>query len=77
MSYKPEVFVQGQWAGNNLAFATKEEARASATDLMQRWLLVEDCRVVKSDQSVNYQIVDGVMTEVREHQLVFDFDVRG
>lgn len=62
MSFKPEVYVQGEWAQNNLAFATKEEAELSARDLMSRWMLVEDCRAAESDQPVNYKIVeeDGV-----------------
>lgn len=54
MSFKPEVYVQGEWARNNLAFATKEEAELSARDLMSRWMLVEDCRAAESDQPVNY-----------------------
>lgn len=64
MSYKPEVFVDNQWSQNNLAFATKEEAEASAFDLMNRWLLVQDYRAVESNQPVNWQIVDNVMTPV-------------
>lgn len=64
MSYKPEVFVDNQWANNNCAFATKKEAEASAFDLMNRWLLVTDYRAVESDQPVNWKIIDGVMSPV-------------
>lgn len=56
MSYKPEVFVDNEWAQNNCAFATKEEAEASAFDLMSRWMLVQDYRAVESDQPVNYKL---------------------
>lgn len=61
MSWKPEVLVQGTWSRNGVAFTTRTEALASARDLMGRWLLVEDCRAVESDEPVNYAIVDGVM----------------
>jgi hypothetical protein len=61
MSYKPEVFVDGQWASNALAFRTEKEALISAHELMSRWLKVEDYRAVESEQAVNYEIVDGVM----------------
>jgi hypothetical protein len=58
MSFKPEVRTGNdpKFYGNNLAFATKEEAEYSARDLMNRWLLVNEWRVVESDQAVNYRI---------------------
>ena len=69
MSFKPEVEVvnePGKFYSNNLAFATYAEALYSARDLMNRWLLVTDCRTVESDQEVNYKIdlLTGVMNEV-------------
>lgn len=68
MSYRPMVYVQGEWAGNGLRFATKEEALASARDLSLRWTLVIDYRADESDDPVNYALVDGrpvpVATEV-------------
>jgi hypothetical protein len=58
MSWKPEVRTgtDPKFYGNNLAFATKEEAEYSAKDLMNRWLLVNEWRVVESDQTVNYRL---------------------
>jgi hypothetical protein len=58
MSWKPEVRTgtDPKFYGNNLAFATKEEAEYSAKDLMNRWLLVNELRVVESDQTVNYRL---------------------
>jgi hypothetical protein len=58
MSWKPEVKTvnDDKWYGNALAFATQEEAVVSAKDLMNRWLLVTDCRAVESDEPVNYRI---------------------
>jgi len=58
MSYKPEVKTgnDSKWYDNNLAFATREEAEYSARDLMNRWLLVVDCRAVESEQPVNYKL---------------------
>ena len=54
MSYRPMVYVQGEWAGNRLRFATEEEARAAAHDLWCRWTLCTDWRADESDDEVNY-----------------------
>lgn len=58
MSWKPEVRTGSdpKFYDNSLAFATREEAERSATDLMRRWFLVVDCRAVESDQPVNYHL---------------------
>ena len=58
MSYKPEVRTGNDQKcyDNNLAFATYDEAEYSARDLMNRWLLVVEYRVVESDVEVNYSI---------------------
>lgn len=66
MSYRPMVYVHGEWAGNGLRFATQEEAERSAADLAARWFLVEDYRVDESDDPVNYAIVDGRLVELQE-----------
>lgn len=66
MSYRPMVYVHGEWAGNGLRFATQEEAERSAADLAARWLLVEDFRVDESSDPVNYAIVDGRLVPVVE-----------
>ena len=66
MSYRPMVYVQGEWAGNGLRFATYQEAEQSARDLMGRWTLVEDYRVDDSDDPVNYALVDGRLVPVAE-----------
>jgi hypothetical protein len=57
MSYKPEVIADssGKWVSNALRFATREEAEAQVHDLMMRWTLVRDTRVVESDDPVNYR----------------------
>jgi hypothetical protein len=54
MSWKPEVFVQGQWHRNGLVFATEEEAKHNAYNLFQRWTLTENYRAVEVDEPVNY-----------------------
>ena len=66
MSFKPSVSTDGgaTFNENSLAFATREEAEISAKDLMARWMLVTDWRVIESDQPVNYIIKDGVLTAV-------------
>lgn len=67
MSYAPEVIADssGQWAGNGLRFATPEEAQAWLTNLMSRWVLVRDTRVVESPDPVNYRFVDGEIKEIK------------
>ena len=66
MSFKPSVSTDGgaTFNANTLAFATREEAELSARDLMARWMLVTDWRVIESDQPVNYAIKDGVLEAV-------------
>jgi len=70
MSFKPEVRTgtDPKFYDNNLAFATREEAERSATDLMRRWFAVVECRAVESDQPVNYHIDinTGIMTPVNQ-----------
>ena len=53
MSYRPMVNVQGEWAGNGIRFATREEAEASARDLYGRWTLCVDHRADESADPVN------------------------
>jgi len=60
MSYRPMVYVQGEWAGNGLRFATEAEALASAQNLMARWFLVDDIRVDESNDEVNYAWDNGL-----------------
>ena len=42
MSWKPEVIADnsGKWCGNQLRFATREEAAQNVYDLSMRWLMV-------------------------------------
>jgi len=60
MSYRPMVYVQGEWAGNGLRFATHKEAEDSAHNLASRWMLVESFRVDESDDEVNYAWDNGL-----------------
>lgn len=53
MSYRPMVSTGGEFAGNALRFATREEAEASALDLACRWVLVERWKAEESDDPVN------------------------
>ena len=66
MSYKAEVIADasGKWCGNALRFAIYEEAEIYVIDLMRRWTLVTDTRVVESDEPVNYKIVDNKLLSV-------------
>jgi hypothetical protein len=61
MSFKPEVIADtsGKWCGNALRFSTREEAEANVRDLMMRWLVVRETRIVESDDPVNYRYIDG------------------
>lgn len=74
MSFKPVVRTgtDPKFYGNALAFATKEEAEYSARDLMNRWMLVVECKAEESDEPVNYHIdlATGVVTSVEHHEPV-------
>jgi hypothetical protein len=54
-NFKPQVKVNGQWAGNALVFATEQEARDNARELMGRWLLVEEFGSAPTEDPVNYR----------------------
>lgn len=56
MSFKPQVFVGGEWGMNALVFATKEEAETSARNLFNRWLSCTDHRAFECNEVVNYKI---------------------
>jgi hypothetical protein len=66
MSWKSEVQADssGTWCGNALRFATEQEARTYVADLMRRWTLVTDTRVVECADPVNYAIVDNQLVVV-------------
>jgi hypothetical protein len=59
-SWKPEVIADssGNWTGNALRFATREEAEANVQNLYMRWTAVRETRVVESDDPVNYRWTD-------------------
>lgn len=63
MSFAAEVIADdsGKFCGNALRFATREEAELYSKDLMRRWLLVREYRVVESNDPVNREIVDNEM----------------
>jgi hypothetical protein len=57
LSYKMEVIADrtGKFVGNQLRFASRQEADEYSRDLMSRWLAVKTYRVVESDDPVNYE----------------------
>jgi hypothetical protein len=67
MSYAPEVIADssGEWCGNALRFATREEAEANVQDLMMRWMSVRETRVVESSDPVNYRWINGRLENVQ------------
>ena len=54
-SWAPQVVADssGHWAGNGLRFAEREAAVSWVKGLSQRWLLVENIRVVACDDEPN------------------------
>jgi len=62
-SWKGEVIADnsGEWAGNALRFATKEEAEKYIHSLMMQWMAVRETRVVESPDEPSYAIVDGAL----------------
>ena len=65
MSWKPEVFLEGKWSGNGLAFETEQEAAHWGRDLLMRWFVPTDSRAVESNDPVNYRIVNGQVEAVK------------
>ena len=60
MAWRPMVTTDGiSWAGNALIFATKEEAEASAKELMDRWHSVVRTRADECTGSPNYKFEQG------------------
>lgn len=55
-SFKGEVIADssGKWSGNALRFATEEEAGKYIRNLGLRWTLVEETRVVPSEDEVTH-----------------------
>jgi hypothetical protein len=60
-SFKPEVIADnsGEWCGNSLRFATQVEAENYVQDLMWRWTLVRDTRVIIVDDPVTARWENG------------------
>jgi hypothetical protein len=60
MSWAPEVIADstGKWIGNQLRFATYDEAENNVTDLAMRWTAVRETRVVESTDPVNYSYIN-------------------
>jgi hypothetical protein len=56
-SFRFEVIADssGHWASNGQRFKTKEDAERSAIDLASRWVLVQEWRVVESDDEPNQE----------------------
>jgi hypothetical protein len=66
-SYAPEVIADSSgWSGNALRFPTAEEAEEWVQDLSRRWLLVQETRVVASDDPPNYKLVNGEVIRIKE-----------
>lgn len=67
MSWAAKVIADsgGEWVGNLLRFATKEEAEAYVSDLAGRWMAVKQTRVTKSTDPVNERWVNGHTEQVK------------
>lgn len=50
--FKVEVIADssGEWVGNGLKFATREEAQHYGEDLFSRWTAVREWRIVESEE---------------------------
>jgi hypothetical protein len=59
-SWRVEVIADssGNWCGNACRYPDKKQAETAACDLMNRWLLVREWRVVESDEPANYELIE-------------------
>jgi hypothetical protein len=66
MSFKVEVQADstGTWAGNDLRFATKDEADDYGRDLAGRWTSVRKWRSVENDDPATHTRADGITSSV-------------
>lgn len=53
-SYKTEVIADnsGEWVGNGLRFATRQQAETYVADLAMRWTQVRETRVIETSDPV-------------------------
>lgn len=60
-AWKSEVIADssGKWCGNQMRFATKQEAEVYVYALALRWSSVSDYRVLECDGEANYKLVKG------------------
>ena len=66
MSFKAEMHVApGEWSSNALCFATNKEADQYGLDLLLRWTVPSDYRVVESGEAVNYKLVDNQLERIK------------
>ena len=81
MGWKPQVEVNGQWAGNALVFRTREEADQNAYDLSMRWTLCTDSRAIETGDTPTHSYEGGVLKPLdevlREQAMFADYISRG
>ena len=67
MSYKILVRVgnSGKYYPNGVAFPTREEAEERARVQAMAWTVVQDWRVVKSDEPANYRWIGNQLVEIK------------
>jgi hypothetical protein len=67
VSFKAQVVADssGEWVSNGLCFATHAEAENYVSDLMWRWMLVRDTRVIVVDEPVSAKWENGRLTHLR------------
>lgn len=54
-SWKYQVMIQGKWLPNDVRLGTREEANSLGSLKESNWTLVEEYRVVESEDKVNYR----------------------
>ena len=53
MAFKAEVFVEGTWSQNGETWPDSESADCAGRDLLSRWFVPTDSRVVEVDEVPN------------------------
>lgn len=67
MSFKVEVktFGESTYATNAIVLETEDEAKVYGRDLAGRWMMVEEWRVITSEDAPNYKIEEGRMVAIK------------
>jgi hypothetical protein len=64
MTWASEILSEGEWVGNGVVLATKEEAEDYGIEMLSRCILFKDAKVVPSEKPANYKWENGCLARL-------------